>query len=203
MREIGTASMLFLSLAFSLGCTRMYVPKPASVDRSRVGHFSVSEPVKLSNGWNSRRPVRLAQTLTHTYVSDLKAWTETAIGVLEEELVGQGMPRSAEVAKGLTLAITLARARFNDWNVRCFTRLSVETGDGYSVTLEANAVSFTMYRACSAAVSRAVARALNDQQVLAYLGPRGSARDGQTSAVPESDPAPAKDRRELEERASR
>ncbi len=171
MAGIRTWPILLLGLAFSLGCTRMYVPKPASIDRSQVGHFSVSEPVKLSNGWNARRPVPLAKTLIHTYVGDLRAWTETAIGVLEEELVGQGMPRSAEDAKGLTLAITLARVRFNDFNVRCFTRLSVETGDGYGVTLESNAVSFTMYRACSAAVSRAVALALNDERVLEYLGP--------------------------------
>ena len=140
MGGIRTWPILLLGLAFSLGCTRAYVPKPAPVDRDRIGRFSVSEPVKLSNGWNATRPVRLAKTLTHTYVGDLNAWTETAIGVLEEELVGQGMPASPDGIKGLTLAITLARVRFNDWNVRCFTHLSIETGDGYSVMLEADFV---------------------------------------------------------------
>ena len=53
------AAILFLALAFDLGCTRMYVPKQAPLDRDRIGRFPVSEPVKLSNGWNATRPIRL------------------------------------------------------------------------------------------------------------------------------------------------
>jgi hypothetical protein len=159
--------LLFALLA---GCTVPYVPSVIAVDETKTGSVALHEPVRLVNAQAASDPLAFGGQAGTTFTADLHAWTETAVVEMRQALAKHGMPETGDATKELRLSVTRVNAIFGFAVIRAIITLRVETGDGQTREVEGNAGSgWTLYRACDAAVARAVAAALADATIAEYL----------------------------------
>lgn len=162
--------ILFILFVFSFGCTHYYVPNQHPVTPGMVPDFSGHDSVAVINTYESGKMTLIGTQGAHKWMGDMRLWTDTAVGVLENELQLRGIKVTGEGAKELKLAITHANVYWGFATIRCILSLKVETGEGYTNIFEGNNSSpWTLYRACDGAVTRAVEAMLNDENILKYL----------------------------------
>jgi hypothetical protein len=155
-------------------------PGQVKIEEGRVAAFPGGGPVRVTN----------AQTNTAEYLitsgnkavhskANLRAWTDTAVGVLSSELSRRGVPVTGDAKKELKLAIVEIRDML--MVAGYIVELRVQTGDGYSVTHQSEAVSaISVEKAAAVAIARTVAEVLNDTSIQKYLSAAsaGEARHG-------------------------
>ena len=162
--------IIFTLLFFPFGCTHYYVPKQHPVAPGLVPDFSSNEPVAVSNGHKTGKMSLIGTQGAHKWMGDVQLWTDTAVGVLKNELQIRSISVTGDASKELTLTVTHANIYWGFASIRCIVTLEVETGEGYHKTFEGNNTSpWTLYRACDGSVTRAVEAMLNDEEILKYL----------------------------------
>ena len=160
--------LILLILAF--GCTHYYVPKQFPVRPGMVPDFTSEHTVAVINTYDSGKMALIGSQGAHKYMGDLQLWTDTAIGVLENELELRSIAVTGEASKELKLTVTHASVYWGFATIRCILSLEVETGDGYNKDFEGNNSSpWTLYKACDGAVTTAIEAMLNDETILQYL----------------------------------
>jgi hypothetical protein len=135
-----------------------------------VSDFSCHDSVAVTNAHESGKMILIGSQGAHKWMGDMQLWTDTAVGVLENELQLRGIKVTGESTKELKLTVTHANVYWGFAAIRCILSLKVEAGEGYTNTFEGNNSSpWTLYRACDGAVTRAVEAMLNDENILKYL----------------------------------
>jgi len=105
----------------------------------------------------------------HWY-GDLKKWTNTASTLIRIELEKRGFEISDRNPRVLKLSIRHATIHQGMFQVRAIVYLTVETGDGYKQEfIGDNSSGWSLYRASSGAVTRAVGAMLSDKNIITYL----------------------------------
>jgi len=162
--------VLLTLLVFPFGCTHYYVPKQHPVTAGMVPDFTGHDSVAVINAHNSGKLTLISTRGAHKWMGDMQLWTDTAVGVLENELQLRGIKITGEASKELRLTVTHANVYWGFATIRCILSLKVDTGEGYTNIFEGNNSSpWTLYRACDGAVTRAVEAMLNDEKILQYL----------------------------------
>ncbi len=157
-------------LIFSSGCTHYYVPKQFPATAGMVPDFTSNNAIAVINAYETGNMTLIGSQGAHKWMGDMQLWTDTAIGVLENELQIRQINVTGEASKELKLKITHANTYTGFASIRCVLTLRVETGEGYSKEFEGNNSSpWTLYRACDGAVTRAVEAMLNDEEILKYI----------------------------------
>lgn len=155
---------------FSFGCTHYYVPKQYPATEGMVPDFTSNNAVAIINAQSPGKVELIGSQGFHKWMGDLRLWTDTAIGVLENELQIRKVSVTGDATKELKLSVTHASVFFGFATIRCVLSLKVDTGEGYSREFEGNNSSpWTLYRACDGAVTRAVEAMLNDEEILSYI----------------------------------
>ena len=160
---------LLILIGFT-GCgpTRWEV-KQRPMKEGMVPDFVGLKPVNIINAQDSTEEVIIGESMTgHKYVANLQKWTDTAITIFETELHKRNIVTTTEAEKKIKLAITKAEFDLR-WAIQCKVDLKVETGDGYTMVFTRMNKSQSLSKACDRAVLWAVAAALNDDTILAYL----------------------------------
>ncbi len=158
--------MILGLLIFSSGCTSYYVPKQYPATAGMVPDFTSDNAIAVINAHETGKMTNLG----YKFMGDMQLWTDTAIGVLENELQIRKINVTGEASKTLKLAITHANIYVGFSTYRCVLTLRVETGEGYSKEFEGNNSSpWLLERACDGAVTRAVEAMLNDEEILKYI----------------------------------
>ena len=154
----------------SFGCTHYYVPKQYPATQGMVPDFTSNHAVAVINAQTSGKVELIGSQGFHKWMGDLQLWTDTAIGVLENELQMRKITVTGDATKELKLSVRHASVHFGFASIRCVLDLEVETGEGYRKEFEGNNSSpWTLYRACDGAVTRAVEAMLNDEDILKYI----------------------------------
>jgi hypothetical protein len=135
-----------------------------------VPDFTSDNAIAVINAHKTGKMALIGSQGVHKWMGDMQLWTDTAVGVLENELQIRKINVTGEASKTLKLAITHANTYPGFASIRCVLSLRVETGEGYSKEFEGNNSSpWTLYRACDGAVTRAVEAMLNDEEILRYI----------------------------------
>ena len=162
--------VLFILLLVPYGCTHYYVPNQHPVTPGLVPDFSCHDSVSVINAHETGEMMLIGTQGAHKWMGDMQLWTDTAVGVLENELQLRGIQVTGGSSKELKLTITHAHVYWGFAAIRCILSLKVEAGEEYTNTFEGNNSSpWTLYRACDGAVTRAVEAMLNDEKILNYL----------------------------------
>jgi len=162
--------MIFIFLLFSFGCTHYYVPKQHPVAPGLVPDFTGNNAIAVINAHETGKMTLIGSQMAHKWMGDMRLWTDTAVGVLQNELQIRRIKVTGDASKELKLAVTHANVYWGFASIRCIITLEVDTGEGYHKTFEGNNSSpWTLYRACDGAVTRAVEAMLNDEEILRYL----------------------------------
>ena len=149
-----------------------YQPNPDRFPLGPIIEFSANKAIDLINGQDSERNEYLAHIGSRygsrSVYANPKAWTDTAIAILQRELNN----RLTRVVKGAEKKLILSVERVNveqgfaAW--RCFVHMKAETGDGYAKMFVGEARSGDVFRAADAALIRAVAEVLKDYDIWKY-----------------------------------
>jgi OOP family OmpA-OmpF porin len=162
---------------------RYYVPKQIPIKTNMIlkPEFEICKMVTIMNTQEDARKVPIG-AYTHQWWGNLHMWTETAVGVLKNELEKRGVTVTEDAPKILKLSITNANLFWGFDVVGCTLNLQVETGDEYKVTFEETNKSTDLYGSCDGAVTRAVAAMFDDNRMRSYLTcpvvPKDSDGDG-------------------------
>ena len=70
----------------SFGCTHYYVPKQYPATQGMVPDFTSNNAVAVINAQTSGKVELIGSQGFHKWMGDLQLWTDSAIGVLENEL---------------------------------------------------------------------------------------------------------------------
>lgn len=148
-----------------------YEPNPDAFPLGPIIEFSANKDIDLINGQVSAENVYLAhighRSRSVVYANP-KAWTDTAIVILQREFNN----RLTRVVKGAGKKLILSVERvsvdqgFAAW--RCFVHMKAETGDGSVKMFVGEARSGDVFRAANAALIRAVAEVLKDYDIWKY-----------------------------------
>ena len=162
--------VMLMGLLFS-GCTRYYVPVVYPLKDGMAPAFSGDNNIMLIN---ENPPGELFSSLgnlgPYQWYGDLKRWTDTATSLIRIELEQRGFEINDRNPKVLKLSIQRATVHQRNFQVRAIVYLTVETGDGYiHEYVGDNASGWSLYRACSGAVSRAVGVMLSDKKIITYV----------------------------------
>jgi len=170
-------TLLISALILLAGCVVLeqgrgfYEPNPDTVPLGPIIEFSANKAIDLINGLVSVENVYLAHIgyRSHSVIfANPKAWTDTAIVILQREFNN----RLTRIVKGAEKKLILSVERvsveqgFAAW--RCFVHMKAETGDGYVKMFVGEARSGDVFRAADAALIRAVAEVLKDYDIWKY-----------------------------------
>ncbi|MBN2398563.1 MAG: thrombospondin type 3 repeat-containing protein, partial [Deltaproteobacteria bacterium] len=171
-----------------IGCAtsgRFYVPKPVPIKPGTVlkPDYNIVCSVNIINNQTDSRWVHIGD-YTHTWSANLLMWTDTAVELLEDELVKRGVIISERSPKILKLSITRAQLFWGFDAIGCILNLNVITGDGYTVNIEETSAAKDLYETCDTAVSNAVAQMFQDRGIQDYLTTSKIFRDSDGDGVP-------------------
>jgi len=184
--KVCRVAVLFM-LVVIYGCTsgRFYVPKQVPIKPGTVlkPEYNIVCSVNLINNQKSSRRVHIGD-YTHKWSANRLMWTDTAVGLLKDELVKRGMIISEKSPKSLKLSITRVKLFWGFDAIGCILNLNVITGDGYVVNLEETGTAKDLYESCDTAVSKAVAAMFKDRGIQDYLTTSKIFRDADGDSVP-------------------
>lgn len=184
--KVCRVTVLFILVAI-YGCAsgRFYVPKQVPIKPGTVlkPEYNIVCSVNLINNQKSSRRVHIGD-YTHKWSANRLMWTDTAVGLLKDELVKRGMIISEKSPKSLKLSITRIKLFWGFDAIGCTLNLNVITGDGYVVNLEATGTAKDLYESCDTAVSKAVASMFKDCGIQDYLTTSKILRDSDGDSVP-------------------
>ena len=180
-------AVLFMLVAIC-GCAtsgRFYVPKQIPIKPGTVlkPEYNIVCSVNIINNQTSSRWVPIGD-YTHKWSANLLMWTDTAVGLLEDELVKREVIISERSPKTLKLSITRVNLFWGFDAIGCILNLNVITGDGYVVNLEETGTAKDLYESCDTAVSKAVAAMFKDRGIQDYLTTSKIFRDSDGDGVP-------------------
>jgi hypothetical protein len=166
--------LLLLQGCVGQGRGYYYEPNPDAFPVGPIIEFSANKNIDLINVQVSAENVVFARRRRTRDVPELKvvanrkAWTDTAIGILQRELNS----RLTRVVKGaekkLVLSVEHVSAESGIGMWRCVVSMQAETGDGYVKMFNGEAQSGSIFRAADAAMIRAVAEVLKDYEIWKY-----------------------------------
>jgi hypothetical protein len=166
-------SVVFCLLLFAAGCTHHYAPNEQTfpIELVDLPQFTGDRAVAVNNARQQASTDYIFwQARGHTWIADLREWTEAAARLVRSELQKKNLRVAEDAPKRLDLRIVSARTLENFWTIRSVVTLEVKTGDGESGNFVGdNKSPATVYRAVDGAVMRAVSLALNSQLVGDYL----------------------------------
>ncbi len=165
---------------------RYYVPKQIPIKTNMIlkPEFEICKMVTIMNTQEDARKIPIG-AYTHQWWGNLHMWTETAVGVLKNELEKRGVTVTEDAPKILKLSITNANLFWGFDVVGCTLNLQVETGDEYKVTFEETNKSTDLYDSCDGAVTRAVAAMFDDNRMRSYLTCPVVLKDSDGDGVPD------------------
>ncbi len=180
-------AVLFM-LAAICGCAtsgRFYVPKQVPIKPGTVlkPEYNVVCSANIINNQTSSQWVPIGD-YTHKWSANLLMWTDTAVGLLKDELVKREVIISEKSPKTLKLSITRVKLFWGFDAIGCTLNLNVITGDGYVVNLEETGTAKDLYESCDTAVSKAVAAMFKDRGIQDYLTTSKIFRDSDGDGVP-------------------
>jgi hypothetical protein len=160
------------------GCIATYTippPRQVAIEGGRVAEVLGGGPVGVTNAQtNTEYLICLGNLNRNTLKANLRAWTDTAVGVLSSELNRRSIPVTDDAEKELKLAIVEIQHIDNSFTSGFLVKIRVQTGDGYSIMHQSEATSFNggggFGKAAAVAVARTVAEVLNDTSIRKYLG---------------------------------
>lgn len=162
--------LLLCGLLLNLQCTHKFIPNTLPVNQEKVLDFSGPGEVQLNNVQTSTEYIKVYRQGIHTYKADLNAWTDKAIGLVQEELEKREFSVTENGSKALDLAITLAQNRMGFMVFNFTMKLKVKTGDGYENEYEVkNTTPGSLKRAAGGAITLAVTEMLKDPKIIEYL----------------------------------
>ena len=166
--QIAALSMLVVFC----GCagTRFYVPRQVPIKPGTIlkPEYNIVCSVNIINNQKSSKWVDIGD-YTHKWSANLLMWTDTAVGLLKDEMGKRDVIISEKSPKTLKLSITRVKLFWGFNIVGCTLNLKVMTGDGYTVNLEETNSAKDLYGSCDGAVTKAVASMFKDHQIQEYL----------------------------------
>ena len=165
--------LLLLLGPIAAGCTILHVPKPGAFD-SPLPAFQGAASVSLVNAQSDSAIRTLGRAGVGTMTGDLRAWTESAMALMNAELAKTGIKTQADSRKLLKVAIVDANLGVSGIDfvaavAKCSVRMRLETGDGFVKEETYQNHALAPPSACDKAVSQAVQAALRTEEVNAYL----------------------------------
>jgi uncharacterized protein (DUF1800 family) len=165
--------LLLLLGPIAAGCTVLHVPKPGSFD-SPLPAFQGATSVSLVNAQTDTAIRTLGRAGVATLTGDLRAWTESAISLMNAELEKTGIKTQPDSKKSLKVAIVEANLGVSGIDfvaavARCSVRLRLETGNGFVKEETYQNHALAPPSACDKAVTQAAQAALRTEEVVAYL----------------------------------
>lgn len=166
---LGSALLL---LAGCAGSGRgFYEPNPDTFPLGPIIEFSANRDIDLVNGRASAENVFLAyigyRSSSAVYANP-KAWTDTAIAILQREFNNRLTRVEKGAEKKLILSVESVSVEQGIIRWRCLVHMKAETGDGYVKMFVGEARSGSVYRAADAALVRAVTEVLKDYEIWKY-----------------------------------
>ncbi|MBW1849057.1 MAG: hypothetical protein JRJ27_18425 [Deltaproteobacteria bacterium] len=168
----GVSKIILLLFVFTLpaACSHYYVPKQYPVKAGMAPDFTGNKSIHIINAQETPNMKLIATQGFHKYLGDMQLWTNTAVGLLRDELESRNIQVTDTATKTIKLKITQANAYFGFATIRCILALEVETSEGHRKTFEGNNTSpWTLWRACDGAVTLAITAMLNDDEILRFI----------------------------------
>jgi flagellar motor protein MotB len=113
-------------------------------------------------------------------------WTDTAVGLLKDEMGKRDVIISEQSPKILKLSITRVKLFWGFNIVGCNLNLKVLTGDGYTVNLEVTNSAKDLYGSCDGAVTKAIAAMFEDHHIQEYLSASKIVKDSDCDGINDS-----------------
>jgi len=164
-----------ITVSLVAGCTsyngtRFYVPKVIPIKPETVikENYQVVCTVNIVNDQDRSRWVDIGD-YTHEWRANLRMWTDTAVGLLSQELEKRGVRITEQTESILKLSITRVKLFWGFNTVGCQLNLRVETGDDYIVNIAATNEAQDIYQASDGGVMKAVAEMFRDHAIQNYL----------------------------------
>lgn len=171
--SVDYSRVVFISALLLLGgCggPSLYTPNPNTFRLDSISEFSSNKNIDLVNSQVPTEEIAFASNMGHDFVANRKAWTDTAVTILQRELSKRGMKVERGVQKRLALSVQNVNCEFGFSVIRCFVYLKAETGDEYTkVFIGDNRSPHGLFRAADGAVMRVVTEVLRDQEIVRYL----------------------------------
>lgn len=190
--------ILLFMLIIPCGCGHRYFYKPDSANRYYVPEqipikpgtilkpeFNLCKAVNIINVQTNTDNI-LIGAYTHKWRANLGIWTDTAVGLAQNELKKRGVSITVDAPKILRLSITSAKL---DWRFRfvgCELILNVETGNGDVIWIKESNSSIDLFDSCDGAVTKAVTAMFNDDKILRYLAAPVKPKDSDCDGVPDN-----------------
>ncbi|MEN8140075.1 MAG: hypothetical protein ABFR97_02520 [Thermodesulfobacteriota bacterium] len=165
-------SWLMLAAFVVSGCAHRIDSSPAEIDQSWLDNFAVKGAVEVYNDQYSTGRYLVRSKRLHKWYINLKQVTETAIVVLEDELLKRG--QSTEVARGgeKALYISVVSVTYDDTGFGRRTVVALEGSTGKDERVKVTGENFSaegLGANLDAAVSLAVVSLLNEEIIRDYL----------------------------------
>ena len=165
--------LLLLLGPIAAGCTILHVPKPGGFD-SPLPAFQGATTVSIVNTQTDSSIRTFGRAGIGTMTGDLRAWTESALSLMNAELEKSGIKTQADGKKSLKVAIVEANLGVSGIDfvaavAKCSVRMRLETGNGFVKEETYQNHALAPPSACDKAVAQAAQAVLRTEEVVAYL----------------------------------
>ncbi|MFO7987268.1 MAG: OmpA family protein [Desulfatiglandaceae bacterium] len=165
---------------------RFYTPKKIPIKSGMIldPGYRITKTVTLINAQTDTENVLLG-SFTHPWWGNLKAWTDTAVGLAADELQKRDVAVTDHLPLFLKLSITHAALSWEPRSIACTLNLRVITGNGDVLDFRGTNSAIDLEDSCDGAVTRQVTAMFRDPRILAYLEAPPEPKDSDCDGVPD------------------
>lgn len=161
------------ALFLLVGCSS-HIPTSERIEIAGLQNIGNQNSINIINDQNNKEEILIGNYGVGSLHGNLHSWTDSAVKTLKESIVQKEITISGNAQKNMKVKIFDAKVDTAGIPMvaslaNCNIFLSVETGEGYFQTYEANNKALNPPWACDSAMTSVVRSLLQDQVILDYL----------------------------------
>lgn len=164
------AILIFISILSGCAAPIHYTPSPNTNQMEPIIEFSSNGEIALVNNQPMTDEVVYCSKLD--MYANYNKWTDVVIQILNREITKRGMKVTISAPKSMKIAVKYAKTDVGFSRVETHIVMAVETASGYKKEYIGRNKSFmgaVVTRQTDGALMRAVAKMLNDPEIVKYL----------------------------------